>query len=107
MKTKIYGYSDDLIEVEGAVEEEVAYMDKPIKVSCSDGTSAKITYDGNWIFKILETGTLFDKIIPGNPSEAPHTDEDAKGCSAYSDVLVLKEGVEWVKIGRATIKKAQ
>ena len=105
MKTKIYGASDDLIEIEGEVSDEIGcYYATNKKITCSDGTVAKITYDGNWNITIKETGKLFDKIVLGNPAEEPHTDEDAKECSPYSDVLILKEGIEWVKIAGKTFK---
>lgn len=105
MKTKIYGASDDLIEIEGAINDELGcYYKKRTHITCSDGTQAVISYDGNWNIKVKETGILFDKIITSNPNEEPHTDIDAKECSAYSDVLVLKDGVEWIKLGNKTYK---
>ena len=105
MKTKIYGASDDLIEIEGAVEDEIGCYFKPkANITCSDGTTGNIAYDGNWNIIIKEKGSLFEKLVLGNPAEEPHTDEDCKGLSAYSDVLVLKEGIEWIKIGRKTFK---
>jgi len=101
MKTKIYGASDDLIEIEGEVSDEIGcYNDTKKNIVCSDGTRVKIDYDGNWGITVIETGSLFDKIVLGSPAEEPHTDPDAKDCSAYSDVLILKEGIEWVRIGR-------
>lgn len=103
--TKIYGASDDLIEIEGEIEEEYGMGETGVSFSCSDGTSGKINYDGNWMITIKTTGSLFKKIVNGSPAEEPHTDEDAKGCSPYSDVLILNDGIEWVKISRKTFKK--
>lgn len=106
MKTKIYGASDDLIEIEGQINEEAShYNAKNLKISCSDGTVATINYGGNWNIIILRQGSLFDKLVLGNPNEDPHSDIDAKNCSAYSDVLILKEGIEWVKIVKIKFNK--
>lgn len=104
-KTVVYGASDDLIEVGGAISEEWAqYNAKNILITCSDGTTARIGYDGNWHITVKTTGLLFDKIVNGNPAEDPHTDEDCKECSPYSDVLVMKAGLEWIRIKGKTVK---
>lgn len=106
MKTKIYGASDDLIEVEGEIEGEIDCFNSTNRsIKCSDGTEAKIKYDGNWNITVINTGSSFNKIILGDPEEKPHTDADCKNCSPYSDVLVLDGGIEWIKIGRKTLKK--
>lgn len=100
MKTKIYGASDDLVEIEGAFSDEIdcyETAEKGLSIHCSDGTIGRISYDGEWIITLEQEGILFDKLIRSN-DEIPHEDEDAKGCTSYSDVLVLKEGLEWVKI---------
>ncbi len=105
MKTKIYGASDDLIEIEGAINDEANHYDaKNVKITCSDGTTAVISYNGNWMITVKKTGHLFEKIVLGNPAEEPHTDEYAKGLPPYSDVLVLDKGIDWVKIGRKKFK---
>lgn len=106
MKTKIYGASDYLIEVDGELSEEFNHYGKGlVKITCSDGTVAAIRYDWNWHITVKEKGDLFDKIVNGNPAEDPHTDEDCKICSPYSDVLVMKEGLEWVRIKGKTVEK--
>lgn len=100
MKTKIYGASDDLIELEGPVSDEIdCYKEASdgLSIKCSDNTKARIEYDGEWKIEIEEEGMLFDKIVPSN-DEISHQDEDAKDCTSYSDVLVLKEGVTWIDI---------
>lgn len=104
--TKLYGASDDLIEVEGDINAEHGHYD-PRKLSflCSDDTRGTIQYDGNWHIIVETAGSLFKKLVVGNPAEQPHDDEDAKGCSAYSDVLVLNDGIEWVKISQKKYKK--
>jgi hypothetical protein len=104
MKQKVYGSSDDLIELEGPISDEVMWYKGKARVTCSDGTVFRIEYDGNWHITLIEKGSLFEKLVLGNPAEDPHTDEDAKGLSAYSDVIVLKEGIEWVKVNRKMFK---
>jgi hypothetical protein len=107
MATKIYGASDDLIEIDGDCEEEANIMDaENVSISASDGTTAKISYEGNWIITVTNEGILFKKLIKGSEDDdCKHTDPDAVGLSNYSDVLVLNDGIEWVKIGRKTYKK--
>jgi hypothetical protein len=103
MKTKLYGWSDDNIEIEGAITDELATNGKE-HFSCSDGTKGIIQYSHKWDIAIKEQGVLFEKIVLAVPDETPHTDEDAKGCTSYSDVLVLNDGIEWIKIKRKTFK---
>lgn len=103
--TKIYGGSDDLIEIEGEIEDEVNKIDaKNVNIECSDGTSAKISYTGEWVITDLVCGDLFHKHIKSVGDDSEHTEEDAKGCSSYSDVLVMENGLDWVRIGRKTFK---
>src|SRR5574343_126221 len=105
MKTKIYGASDDLIEIDGAISEEANHYDaKNIAIKASDGTQAKITYDenGEWKIKVDVEGEKFLGLIHSVGDDAKHIFPDAEGCSSYSDVLVLDEGIEWVKVGRKT-----
>jgi hypothetical protein len=103
---KIYGSSDDLVEIEGEIEDEVGLWDAGIiNIECSDGTKATIEYQGTWNIKIDNEGSLFDKVIVSVGDVGEHTDPDAKDCSSYSDVLVLKEGTEWVKINNQKISK--
>lgn len=104
MKTKIYGASDDLIEIEGAISDEVGTLAKWKKITASDGTIAKISYDGIWNIHVDEAGRLYENIIRAVGDEEKHTHEDAVGCSSYSDVLVFSEGIEWVKIGGKTFR---
>ena len=96
-KTRIYGASDDLIEIDGKISEEIDYDNKGMVIKCSDGTKGTITYKGEWLIELDEEGLLFEKIIPSN-DEIPHTDEDAIDCTSYSDVLIMKEGLEWIEI---------
>lgn len=102
----ISGGSDDLIEIDGDISDEipVAMRVNLVKFSASDGTKGHISFDGEWRITVIDEGSLFKKVINGNNEEKPHTDPDAKNCAAYSDVLILKDGIEWVRIGRQKFK---
>lgn len=105
MKTRIYGASDDLIEIDGAVNDEVGCFANPkANIVCSDNTKAFITYDGEWHITVLVKGERFLGKINSVGDDAEHIFPDAKDCPSYSDVLILGEGIEWVKIGRKTFK---
>lgn len=105
MKTKIYGASDDLIEIDGAISEEANHYDATrVIIKASDGTQARITYDGEWRITVEVEGEKYLNLIHSVGDEGEHLHEDAKGCSSYSDVIVLDEGIQWVKVGRKTFK---
>lgn len=98
---RIYGASDDLIEIDGLISEEIGCYDNTNQsIECSDGTRGKISYDGNWHISISKQGDSFLKIVNGNPSEDEHVDPDVKDCTSYSDVLCLASHLDWIKIGR-------
>ena len=104
MKTKIYGSSDDLVEVDGEIYNEYGnyfLASSGILLRASDGTRAEIKYDdnGEWKVKMIERGTLFEKVIKSVGENTEHTDEDAQGYSSYSDVIVFREGLQWVEVG--------
>ncbi len=99
MATRIFGASDDLIELEGDVKGEVSAFgtddaDHGVLVVCSDGTVTEVKYGKNgkaiWEIKVLEKGQLFDRIEPG-------TDEDA---DPYSDQVFLREGLKWAYVAK-------
>lgn len=90
--TKVYGASDDLIEVEGDLRGEVsADADGPddlgVLLAFSDGTVAAVRYGkpgfgGVWAITVLREGEMFARLDIC-------TDEDA---DPYSDVLHFKPG---------------
>lgn len=105
MKTKIYGASDDLIEIEGAINDEVSCYDATrVIIKASDGTQARITYNGEWKISVEVEGSKYFNLIHSVGDDTIHTIGDAVYCTSYSDVLVFDEGIEWVKIGRKTFK---
>jgi hypothetical protein len=55
MSIKIYGASDDLIEIEGDLEEEFNhYSDEPVLIAVSEGTLLRVVYDGDGIWRITK-----------------------------------------------------
>lgn len=105
MITKIYGCSDDLIEIEGAINDEANHYDATrVKITCSDGTVARITYNGEWKISVEIEGASYLGVVHSVGDDAKHIFPDAVGCTPYSDVLILDEGIYWVKIGRKTFK---
>jgi len=100
MKTKIYGYSDDLIEIDGLIRDEVDCYNhkKPIKITASDGTIASIFYNGEWKINVKFAGSKYVKLINSVGDDSNHIDNDSLDCPPYSDVLILGDGIEWIKI---------
>jgi hypothetical protein len=100
---KLYGASDDLIEIEGDINDEIDCYDDVKSIEASDGTKGKIWYnnDGVWQISISKSGTNYMGTIPAVGEDDEHTDKDAIGCTSYSDVAVWK-GIDWIKIGRRT-----
>ena len=93
MATRIYGTSDDLIEVVGDQTDEFDRYRTVTRLVVSDGTALEICYGkpdvgGVWAIAVLKEGPLFDRL-------EVCIDEDAE---VYSDVAHFKDGVEWVQI---------
>lgn len=105
MKTKIYGASDDLIEIEGQITDEVDCYNhqKPIKITASDGTIASIFYNGEWKLNVKFAGVKYLHLVDSVGDDNEH-EGVALGCTSYSDVLIFDEGIEWVKIKGKTFK---
>lgn len=98
--TIIYGLSDDFIIIEGQIEGEYinyTLAKRGISFECSDETKGTITYDGDWKIKVIKKGTLFQELRPNVGDNGKHKDLAFK-CTSYSDVLILKNGIFWVKI---------
>ena len=100
-KVVIYGLSDDLIEVEGDIEEEFnpAYGSSTSRLCFSDGTILSIVYGGMWKIELLNAGTaVYEKIY-----EAVEDDTRVKVMGKYpdySDVVTLNGDVKFVTFGR-------
>lgn len=84
----ITGCSDDLIEVEGDIEEEFGapYNNPNGYIAVSDGTLLRVVYDkdGIWRFFLVERGNLFDH------------KEDGVVADDTFDTVYFKGGARWV-----------
>ena len=107
MITRIYGASDDLIEIDGQISDEVDNYssDKPVKFKTSKGTKGTITYNGEWKIDVKEGGSDFVIKIESVGDDNTHTEENTKDVPSYSDVLILDGDLEWVKINGKKYKK--
>lgn len=101
-KVKIYGASDDLIEVEGDITEEFNPPygdDNPCYLAFGDGTMLSVQYDkdGMWRINRLNEGTAaYSKI------EATDPDKN------YSDVVTLEGDLKFVTFGsQRAVRKAR
>ena len=98
--TIIYGGSDDIVEIDGQIQAEYnnyTLASRGIPFECSDETKGTITYDGDWLIRVEKQGSLFQELRPNVGDMGKHTDLAFK-CTSYSDVLILKDGILWVKI---------
>jgi len=96
MSTKIYGTSDDLVEIEGDVRGEVSHYvadgDKEagVLLVCSDGTVLAVKYGkpigGIWDIQLIRDGSLFLGIDLCEDEES----------DPYSDVARFSDGLKWV-----------
>lgn len=84
----IYGHSDDLIEVEGAINKEIAaYGDVTIRFN--DGRKFKATYNGTWEITPLN---MDKKLSPTDYSDLDVllTEELPNVTNDYSQVAVYR-----------------
>src|SRR5712691_13232507 len=99
----IYGASDDLIEIEGDINEEFTLEDEDEGdlLAVSDGTILRINYmnDGVWRIALVQRGTSEVAV-----EQAPEGDEDN-----YSDRATITGEIAWVVqgIALATTGKAR
>ncbi len=93
---KIYGYSDDLVEIEGHITDEVDLYDQIATLTFSDGTVAEVRYGDNGVWKInvIEQGSKFNRL------ETCLVDD---GKADYSDVLYMDDDVR-VKVAKRLVK---
>jgi hypothetical protein len=89
----VYGASDDLIEIEGAICDELGCdMGETVKLAFSDGTVLSVTYDadGCWrVTRVAEGEAKMEKV----EAEGPDTDN-------YSDRVTLTGDIRWTVAGR-------
>lgn len=93
--TRVYGTSDDMIEVEGEVMGEVGCYgtderERGVLLVCSDGTMLEVKYGkygrAIWEVKCLERGPLLDRIEICTKEDGP----------VYSDLAYFRNGLKWV-----------
>lgn len=97
---KVYGASDDLIEIEGDIREEFYAVsgEKPTLLAFSDGTLLQVQYGGG--------GQAFWRITPlvygaAKYQKTEATDEDVN----YSDIVTLEGDIKWIVCGDGWAKK--
>lgn len=98
--TKVFGSSDDLIEFEGDMNDEVDTLSRfgetegPFITSFDDNTKVQIYYnkEGLWKIKLLVAGHLFNKI------DECLEEKDGR----YSDFLFMKDGLNSYKMELGT-----
>ena len=57
---KVSGYSDDMVEIEGALywpDDEIDAYDQDVIIYFRDGTILRMTYDGAWKAMVEKEGT--------------------------------------------------
>ena len=89
---KVYGASDDLIEIEGDIREEFSpRCEEPTYLAFSDGTVLRFDYtsDGLWKIYCIHTGSR--KIVYEHQATDPDSDQ-------YSDIVILDD-ITWVVCG--------
>ena len=90
-KVTIYGASDDLVELDGDIRDEIGCYDEPnMKLAFSDGTVLSVKYDddGCWrVNRVAEGTAAMEKV-------------DAEGPDGnYSDRVTLTGDIKWAVAG--------
>lgn len=100
MATKVYGHSDDCIEIDGDVHGE-CYLGKSgrSRLIFDDGTELKISYGlgggATWDIVLLKAGPLFDRI-----DKCP----DPTGDTVYTDTAHFRDGLKSGRCGGKAIR---
>lgn len=94
---RIYGASDDLIEVEGDLREEFNPRGDQGYIACSNGLLFSFTYDfqGNWRFTHISGPKEYLQIHDIDPDEG------------YSEVIDINEEISWVALLSGLIIKGK
>lgn len=94
----MYGASDDLIELEGDIDEEIGAFDVVRKFVMSEGTSGTIEYteDGVWRINILKTGSAV--VVIDHP-----TNEEIEEDTNYTDKALVSGKIEWIVFDDGTL----
>lgn len=96
MTITIYGYSDDLIVVEGDIREEFTHRtrrdDDDGMIACSNGAVVRIRYDDSGVWRITPISGAEHITV----TQAPEDDDDN-----YSDRATICGDIHWVVHGIA------
>lgn len=85
----IFGASDDLIEIEGDIREEINFVaDHPFYLACNEGTLIYGEYNdiGLWKFLVLKCGSATSSVVSAHDPDSDN----------YSDRLTLEGNISWV-----------
>lgn len=86
---KIYGASDDLIEIEGDINEEFEATPEGNFIGLSNGTMLSVFYNGDWIIRIRQgEGKVW----------SPRDSDDE-----YSDVFETPDTITWAVCGNQVV----
>jgi len=97
MTITIYGYSDDLIAVEGDISEEFEASGRlPDTITCSNGATMEIFHDyaGVWRISLLSGADLV------TIDRAPDQDDDN-----YSDRATVAGDIKWIRVGKVEARR--
>lgn len=99
---RVYGASDDLIEVEGYLNDEFPCpkddedRDRAL-LAFSTGVVLEVEYGNEGIWRIRQLAGQSDQVILD-----PNPPEDGE---RYSDVAWLREPAEWVVLGTTLVRR--
>ena len=90
---KVYGASDDLVEIEGSEYpyDEIGCYNTDVKIEFADDTVIQVHYGkdndtkGIWAITVLNKGSAYQELFRCN-------DENAK---IYSDIFLIGAEVKW------------
>jgi hypothetical protein len=104
--TYVYGHSDDLIEVDGLLYDEIGCYgvgdDEPAYLACSDGTLLGVEYDGEWKFSLVRLGSQFKYIKPPTGEGKSHSDFSKVG--GYSSIVIFEGKLNFVLFGEKLVR---
>jgi len=90
MKIKVYGCSDDLIEIEGDISLEFSAYDNRARIlAFGDGTLLRIIYDEDGIWRI-------NRLFEGT-AQFTHTQGDIE--KDINDIVTLEGDLKWATCG--------
>lgn len=97
---RIYGASDDLIEVEGDISEEFNhYSDDPALLGFSDGTMLRVTYDNDGIWRFTPVLTGRARLVHVIQTLDDPDDGYSDSVYLYDEELPEDQKIRWVLLG--------